>query len=50
MPVSLLESQFATLEHLSDDERGAIVDASRPLEVVIADATRAVRSTLDPDR
>ena len=38
MPASLLESQLATLEHLQDDERGVILDATRPLDVVIADA------------
>jgi gluconokinase len=44
MPVTLLESQLATLEHLADDETGVRVDASRSLEVVIAEALSAVRS------
>ncbi len=44
MPVSLLQSQLATLEHLSEDEIGVRVDASQPLDMVIAEALSAVRS------
>jgi gluconokinase len=43
MPVSLLESQLATLEPLEADERGAVIDASRPLDAVVADALGAIR-------
>jgi gluconokinase len=45
MPPSLLESQLATLEHLGEDESGVRVDASRPLDVVIAEAISAMDST-----
>ena len=44
MPVSLLESQLATLEHLEDDEPGVIVDANQSAEVAIADARAAVEA------
>jgi carbohydrate kinase (thermoresistant glucokinase family) len=42
MPVSLLESQLATLEHVSGDEAGAIVRARAPLDVVIGAASAAI--------
>lgn len=35
MPPSLLESQFAALEPLQDDERGIRVDAELPLETIM---------------
>ena len=38
MPVSLLDSQLATLEPLADDEVGIAVDARRPLDEILADA------------
>jgi gluconokinase len=44
MPVSLLESQLATLEPLGPDEGGATVDANGPLEGVINQALAAVRA------
>jgi gluconokinase len=44
MPVDLLESQLATLEHLGDDEPGAIIDAERPVDAVIADAMATIRT------
>ena len=44
MPVSLIESQVATLEPLEPDESGVVLDASRPLGDVVADAVTAVRS------
>ena len=44
MPVSLLESQLATLEHLTDDEAGVTIDAGRSTETVTADAIAAVRA------
>jgi gluconokinase len=48
MPTSLLESQLATLEHLGDDEPGTTIDANRPSELVIADATRAIHAHFRP--
>ncbi len=46
MPVSLLESQLATLEPLEPDERGIVIDVTAPLEVVIGKALSALRSTV----
>jgi gluconokinase len=43
MPASLLQSQFDTLEPLTADEDGAVVDVSPPVEEVAAAALRAVR-------
>ena len=43
MPPSLLESQFATLEHLGPDEAGDAVDVDRPLDLVVPDAVALVR-------
>jgi gluconokinase len=43
MPTTLLESQFATLEPLGDDEPGAVVDVSGPLDEVVEEAVNAVR-------
>jgi gluconokinase len=45
MPPSLLASQLATLERLAGDEPGVILDAARPLDVVVAGAATAVLST-----
>ena len=44
MPVSLLDSQLATLEPLQPDERGAIIDVTRPLDVVVDEALTAASS------
>ena len=44
MPASLLTSQLATLEPLERDEAGATLDATRPLDLVVADAATAVLS------
>lgn len=44
MPSSLLQSQFDTLEPLEDDEEGAVVDVSPPLEQVVAAAAWDVRA------
>jgi gluconokinase len=46
MPVSLLESQFATLEPLGDDELGVRIDVTQALDDVVAEAEAAVRSRL----
>jgi gluconokinase len=43
MPATLLRSQLDTLEPLGDDESGAVVDVSPPLEEVVEDALNAVR-------
>jgi gluconokinase len=45
MPASLLASQLATLERLERDEAGVVLDAMRPLDVVLADAATVVLST-----
>ncbi len=44
MPPALLESQLATLEPLQLDERGVVLNATRPPADVVADAVSAVRS------
>jgi gluconokinase len=43
MPTGLLTSQFDTLEELGDDEAGAVVDVSPPLDEVVEEAVNAVR-------
>jgi gluconokinase len=43
MPTSLLRSQFDTLEPLGDDEDGAVIDVTPPLEEVVEEAVNAVR-------
>jgi gluconokinase len=48
MPASLLDSQLATLEPLSEGERGVTVDASRSSGVVIADALASIRTWMEP--
>jgi len=45
MPVSLLRSQFETLEDLEPDERGVAVDVALPVEEVTARALNALRET-----
>ncbi|MEU2039950.1 gluconokinase [Nocardia niwae] len=42
MPASLLDAQLATLEPLDADERGHVVDATRPPEEVIRQAVTAL--------
>jgi len=42
MPVSLLRSQFDTLEELQPDEAGVAVDVAQPVEEVIARAIAAL--------
>ena len=42
MPLSLLESQFATLEPLEADERGATIDVEPPPEAVLSHALSAL--------
>jgi gluconokinase len=43
MPTDLLQSQFDTLEPLEDDECGAVVDVSPPIDEVVEEAVNAVR-------
>ena len=40
MPMALLDSQFATLEPLSDDEGGIVVDIDQPIKSVIREILR----------
>ena len=35
MPASLLDSQFATLEPLEDDEQGFVVDVDQPVDQIV---------------
>jgi gluconokinase len=44
MPASLLRSQFDTLEPLDEDESGAVVDVSPPIDEVVEEAVNAVRT------
>lgn len=44
MPTTLLRSQFDTLEDLGDDESGAVVDVTPPVEEVVEEAVNAVRT------
>jgi gluconokinase len=43
MPTGLLRSQFEALEDLGDDEPGAVVDVTPPLDEVVEEAVNAVR-------
>lgn len=43
MPVSLLQSQLATLELLQPDEYGSVVDVTPSLDIVVAQAVEIVR-------
>jgi gluconokinase len=42
MPVSLLDSQFSTLEPLAPDERGIVLEVSRPPDALADDALAAL--------
>jgi gluconokinase len=44
MPTSLLRTQFDTLEPLDEDESGAVVDVSPPIDEVVEEAVNAVRT------
>ncbi|KJY19459.1 MULTISPECIES: gluconokinase [unclassified Streptomyces] len=50
MPTTLLESQFATLEPLQDDELGVAVDVSGSPEEVTERALAALRPLCAPER
>lgn len=43
MPVSLLDSQFATLEPLEADETGFVIDIDRPFAALVADLAAQLR-------
>jgi gluconokinase len=43
MPASLLDSQFADLEQLGDDERGVAIDIAQSRAAITAEALRALR-------
>lgn len=44
MPVSLLDSQFATLEPLGDDENGLVLDLARSVDDLVTDYLAATGS------
>ncbi len=43
MPASLLDSQFATLEPLAQDEVGTTIDVARPLHDIVDDLVRMLQ-------
>ncbi|MEJ8640524.1 gluconokinase [Streptomyces sp. MS1.HAVA.3] len=49
MPTTLLDSQFATLEPLQDDELGVVVDVSGSPEDITARALAALRRLCTPE-
>ncbi len=44
MPVALLDSQFATLEPLQDDELSVIVDIDQTFEAVVAESAAGLKT------
>jgi gluconokinase len=44
MPASLLDSQFATLEPLQEDERGFVVDVDQPVDLIVEAAVAGLDS------
>ena len=46
MPPALLDSQFATLEHLDADEDGRVIDIDRPFPAVLESANAYIKETL----
>jgi gluconokinase len=48
MPASLLQSQLDTLEPLAPDETGAVFDVTGPVDQVVAEVERTLRSTTRP--
>ena len=46
MPPSLLESQFAALERLEDDEWGGEINIARPFQDVVEQSESYVKRTL----
>ena len=49
MPASLLDSQFATLEPLEEDERGFVVDVAQPVDEIVEAAVAGLQ-TLEENR
>lgn len=43
MPATLLRTQFETLEELDDDEAGAVIDVTPPIDEVVEESLNAVR-------
>jgi len=43
MPATLLRSQFDTLEELGEDEAGAVIDVTPPIDEVVEESVNAVR-------
>ncbi len=41
MPASLLDSQFATLEPLGDDEHGVVIDVDQSIDAIVGDYVAA---------
>ena len=48
MPAALVDSQFATLEHLRDDELGVTLPLDLPVDALVARAAAAVTATPVP--
>jgi gluconokinase len=48
MPATLLQSQFDTLEELGDDEAGAVIDVSPPIDEVVEESVNAIRVHYTP--
>jgi gluconate kinase len=44
MPPALLDSQLATLEPLQSDEQGFIEDVARPVDELVDDVVKRLRS------
>lgn len=44
MPPALLDSQFATLEPLADDEPGIVVDIDQQVPAIVSEAVAAIRA------
>ncbi len=44
MPSQLLDSQFATLEHLGSDEHGLALDIALPVDKIVEQFVRAIRA------
>jgi gluconokinase len=47
MPVTLLDSQFATLEPLADDEDGIVLDIALPADELVEEAVRLLHLPRD---
>ena len=45
MPASLLDSQFATLERLAEDEPGHVIDIDQTVAAIVSETVDAIRVT-----